>query len=292
MGLPQLRTFHYCATYLSFSKTAQHFGLSQPAITKQIKKLEADLEQDLFIRAGRKLFLTSAGEALFEYSSQIFSLYEEALGKVRNLSEEKLRLRIVGDLNYMKMNLSDFFAKAYERFPDVEIEIDTAENAKLIFSGVRDKQYDIGILSANYTTIGMRDRLLREDTVCLVASTALASRMRQEPDLQPPLLFYRSESSYSSFLQEFMHRNGLSDQNRMTFNSLEMIRQALLKHAGVAILSEDVIKEDILSGRITILATPVESLKIKTRVIYRSDNPMLRSVEACIKLIIAETGKS
>ncbi|MDK2780918.1 MAG: hypothetical protein PWP61_1215, partial [Trichococcus sp.] len=63
MGLPQLRTFHYCATYLSFSKTAQHFGLSQPAITKQIKKLEADLEQDLFIRAGRKLFLTSAGEA-------------------------------------------------------------------------------------------------------------------------------------------------------------------------------------------------------------------------------------
>ena len=211
MGLSHLRTFHYCATYLSFSKTAQHFELSQPAITKQIKKLESDLGQALFIRAGRKLFLTAAGEALFEYSSQIFRLYEDALDTMRDLSEKKRKLRIVGDLNYMKMNLSEFFAKAYERFPDIEIEIDTAENAKLIFSGVRDKQYDIGILSANYTTIGVRDRLLREDNIYLVSSTALASRMRREPDLQPPLLFYKSESSYSSFLQEFMHRNGLSD---------------------------------------------------------------------------------
>jgi DNA-binding transcriptional LysR family regulator len=266
--------------------------MSQPAITKQIKKLESELEQELFIRAGRKLFLTAAGEALFEYSSQIFSLYEEAMDSMRNLSEKKRRLRIVGDLNYMKMNLSEFFAKAYERFPDIEIEIDTAENAKLIFSGVRDKQYDLGILSANYTTIGVRDRLLREDNICLVASTALANRMKREPALQPPLLFYKSESSYSSFLQEFMHRNGLSDQNRMTFNSLEMIRQALLKDAGVAILSEDVIKEDILAGRVTILSTPVESLKIKTRVIYRTDNPMLRSIEECLKLIVSETSKS
>ncbi|SYZ77793.1 LysR family transcriptional regulator [Trichococcus shcherbakoviae] len=292
MGLSHLRTFHYCATYLSFSKTAQHFELSQPAITKQIKKLESDLEQELFIRAGKKLFLTAAGEALFEYSSQIFSLYEEAMDTMRNLSEKKRRLRIVGDLNYMKMNLSEFFAKAYERFPDIEIEINTAENAKLIFSGVRDKQYDLGILSANYTTIGVRDRLLREDNICLVASTALASRMKREPELKPPLLFYKSESSYSSFLQEFMHRNRLSDQNRMTFNSLEMIRQALLKDAGVAILSEDVIKEDILAGRVTILSTPVESLKIKTRVIYRTDNPMLRSIEECLKLIVAETSKA
>ncbi|WP_320165260.1 LysR family transcriptional regulator [uncultured Trichococcus sp.] len=292
MGLSHLRTFHYCATFLSFSKTAQHFALSQPAITKQIKKLESDLGQELFIRAGRKLFLTAAGEVLFEYSAQIFSLYEEAVDKMRNLSDKKRKLRIVGDLNYMKMNLSEFFAKAYERFPDIEIEIDTAENAKLIFSGVRDKQYDIGILSANYTTIGVRDKLLREDNICLVASTALASRMRGEPDLQPPLLFYKSESSYSSFLQEFMHRNGLSDQNRMTFNSLEMIRQALLKDAGVAILSEDVIKDDILAGRVIILSTPVESLKIKTRVIYRTDNPMLRSIEECLKLIVAETSKA
>jgi DNA-binding transcriptional LysR family regulator len=277
---------------LSFSKTAQHFELSQPAITKQIKKLESDLGQALFIRAGRILFLTAAGEALFEYSSQIFRLYEDALDTMQDLSEKKRKLRIVGDLNYMKMNLSEFFAKAYERFPDIEIEIDTAENAKLIFSGVRDKQYDIGILSANYTTIGVRDRLLREDNIYLVASTALASRMRRERDLQPPLLFYKSESSYSSFLQEFMQRNGLSDQNRMTFNSLEMIRQALLKDAGVAILSEDVIKEDILAGRVTILSTPVESLRIKTRVIYRSDNPMLRSIEKCLQLIVAETSKS
>ena len=292
MGLSHLRTFHYCATYLSFSKTAQHFELSQPAITKQIKKLESDLEQELFIRAGRKLFLTAAGEALFEYSSQIFSLYEEAMDKMRNLTEKKRHLRIVGDLNYIKMNLSEFFAKAYERFPDIEIEIDTAENAKLIFSGVRDKQYDIGILSANYTTIGVRDWLLREDNIYLVASTALASHMRRDPHLQPPLLFYKSESSYSSFLQEFMHRNGLSDQNRMTFNSLEMIRQALLKDTGVAILSEDVIKEDILAGRVTILSTPVNSLKIKTRVIYRTDNPMLRSIEECLKLIVAETSNA
>lgn len=69
MDMINLRTFHYCATHLSFSKAAQYLNISQPAVTNQIKKIEQSLGHELFIRAGRKLFLTDSGEILFQCSS-------------------------------------------------------------------------------------------------------------------------------------------------------------------------------------------------------------------------------
>lgn len=292
MDMINLKTFHYCATYLNFSKAAQYLNISQPAVTNQIKKIEHSLNHDLFIRAGRKLFLTDAGEILFDCSTKVFGLLDKAIREMDNRSKENLRLRIAGDLNYLSMHLSNFFPKLYETFPQVQIEVIAVEHSKKIFDGVRDYKYDIGIMSGNYSTFGIRQRLLSEDNVSLVTSKELALALKENPTLDPPLLEYHSKSSYSNFLMEFMIQNKLIQKKRITFNNLELIRKALLKNAGLAILSEDVLRKDIRKGNIHILSTSdFKEVKIKTRLIFRTDNPMHAQIEKCSDLIMNELNK-
>lgn len=289
MDMINLKTFHYCATYLSFSKAAQYLNISQPAVTNQIKKIEQNLDHELFIRAGRKLFLTDTGEILFACSTNIFDLLDQALHEMDTRSKENLRLRIAGDLNYLSMHLSNFIPKLYETFPQVQIEVSAVEHSKKIFDGVRDYKYDIGIMSGNYSTFGIRQRLLSEDKVSLVTSKKIAQALKEDPELDLPLLEYHSKSSYSSFLMDFMIQNKLIQKKRITFNNLELVRKALLNNAGIAILSEDVLKKDILSGKIQVLSTKnFKEVKIKTRLIFRTDNPMHHQIERCSDLIMKE----
>ena len=61
MDIKWLRTFIIAAEYENFRKASEQLFLTQPAITKHIKRLEEHLEIELFHRVGKTVTLTSAG---------------------------------------------------------------------------------------------------------------------------------------------------------------------------------------------------------------------------------------
>ena len=85
MELSQLRTFREVAEALSFTRAAQKLNMTQSAVSHQIKALERELGEPLFIRAKRGVRLSDAGQLALSYAERIL---EEA---------EALRERIRGD---------------------------------------------------------------------------------------------------------------------------------------------------------------------------------------------------
>ena len=62
--IPELHTFLLAAETENFSEVARRLGMSQPAVSMQIRSLEQRVDTDLFQRSGRSVHLTEAGEAL------------------------------------------------------------------------------------------------------------------------------------------------------------------------------------------------------------------------------------
>ena len=71
MNSLEIQYFLTIVKYGSFTEAAQALSVSQPAISKQIRQLEAELGCSLFARSGRTLSLTEAGQAY--YSAVLFS---------------------------------------------------------------------------------------------------------------------------------------------------------------------------------------------------------------------------
>ncbi|MEW2217715.1 LysR family transcriptional regulator [Streptomyces sp. NPDC006990] len=84
-----IKTFHEVVRAGSYSAAARALGYTQPAITQQMKALERSVGTPLFVRAGRRMRLTEAGEALARHSEVIL----ESISTARQQMESLTRLR-------------------------------------------------------------------------------------------------------------------------------------------------------------------------------------------------------
>ena len=68
----QLKAFHAVATWGGFSRAASQLGISQPALSEQVRKLEEAYGVELFVRARRSVRLTDIGRRLYALSERQF----------------------------------------------------------------------------------------------------------------------------------------------------------------------------------------------------------------------------
>src|SRR3972149_4873190 len=99
MDLPlvPLKTFHLVVRHGSFTAAAQHLGITQPAVTQQIRRLEGALGLRLFQRDGRRIAPTEAGQTLAAFAQRIFHLVDAARDALEDVAELQTgHLRIGG----------------------------------------------------------------------------------------------------------------------------------------------------------------------------------------------------
>ncbi len=94
MDLRQLRTFVQVAELGSLSKAAERLHIAQPALSRHIRMLEQELAVDLFIRHGRGMGLTEAGDVLLARATSILRQIEETRADL-NTSSDTVRGKVV-----------------------------------------------------------------------------------------------------------------------------------------------------------------------------------------------------
>src|SRR5690606_10231698 len=85
MDLKQLEYFVCVSEHGGFTRAAIELGITQPALSKQVRQLEVELRQTLFHRNGRGVSLTEAGKTLFAHAKQILDQVERARQDLREL---------------------------------------------------------------------------------------------------------------------------------------------------------------------------------------------------------------
>ncbi|WP_259399675.1 LysR family transcriptional regulator [Pseudoalteromonas sp. SG43-6] len=83
MDLDALRTFCAFVETGSFTRAAQQVCRTQSAVSMQMKKLEQELGNPLFIKQGRQLVLSSSGVHLASYAKQLLALHDEAYKQLK-----------------------------------------------------------------------------------------------------------------------------------------------------------------------------------------------------------------
>ena len=111
--LRDLRYFVAVAEELSFTRAAERLYISQPALSKQIRMLEAGLRARLFVRSPRGIRLTSAGEMLLVSARAVLSAWDEGAAAVAQAASEETRVLRVGTLTGIGRAL---YPEAIDRF--------------------------------------------------------------------------------------------------------------------------------------------------------------------------------
>src|SRR5688500_6925781 len=132
LNLNHLMIFHAVAESGSVSLGAERLLVSQPAVSKQLKQLEAALKTSLFDRHPRGVRLTDAGRSLAEYATRIFTLCQQAEEAVNDVSAlRRGHLRLGASTTIGVYLLPQVLVHFRRRFPGVRLEL-VLENAAVL----------------------------------------------------------------------------------------------------------------------------------------------------------------
>lgn len=139
MDIASLQAFISVAEHSSFSLAAEHIHLTQPAVSKRIASLEAELNTRLFDRIGRQTLLTEAGQSLLPRARRILAEVQDSRRAISNLSGEVSGRLSIGTSHHIGLHRLPSVLRAFnQRYADVELDLhfmDSEEACEAVLHG-------------------------------------------------------------------------------------------------------------------------------------------------------------
>ncbi len=197
LSLQQLRCFCAALELGSFTAAADALRVSQPAVAEQIRKLEAALGADLFVRAGRGVMATEAGRAFAEHAQRSLRAVEDAAGSVGELTGLRSGTVAIGVFGEPSAWRLDQLLLAFmRRHPGVSVRL-VGPNSSVTAERVRRGELEAGVVLLPIDDEKLDVRPIVRDEVLYV--TAHPERAREPATIErlasTPLIFYDTESA-------------------------------------------------------------------------------------------------
>lgn len=258
LPLNPLRAFSIAYRHKTFTAAARHMGISQVAISRQIKLLEDYLGLQLFERGARSAKLTEHGRAFGQEIAPIFDDLQAAAKRL--LSHERqhvINLRVYPTLAHYWLlpKLADFRA----RFPEFEVRLDTAVQP-LDFRGT---QLDVAMQLGTGSWRDAKSRILFEERLDVICSPSYAGTLGEttDPGRLTDATILHSKYRRRSW-QDWSERAGVACPSGvdLEFDSSLLTYSAAINGMGLAIGQIDILHHDLKAGHlVTPFNTPQHS---------------------------------
>ena len=133
IGLKDMRAFFAIVEEGNISHAAQRLGVAQPALSRQMKRLEEKLKCKLFERGSRRIRLTEAGRVLYDRVENILGMVDGTVREITEISTgSKGSIRIGTITTSGAMILPELISEFHKNYPNITFEIWEAEGARVL----------------------------------------------------------------------------------------------------------------------------------------------------------------
>lgn len=237
VDLDLLRTFLAVVETGSFASAADQLGCTQPAVSLQIKRLEAIFDRELIERA-RPARATEPGQTVLGYARRMLRLNDELLDRFSPSQQGiVLRVGIPNDFSVamLPMALSRFAAAE----PNVMLDLQS-ELSHSLLDGLKAGKFDLAVAM---TSDQVSDNAIKTWSERLV--WAAPQNLKPAPDTPLPLICYPEGCVYRARMLKRLGEEGLSWRIVMTSSSFTSVTDAVRSGLGVSAFSEVTVPADL-----------------------------------------------
>ncbi|MCX7365740.1 MAG: LysR substrate-binding domain-containing protein [Alphaproteobacteria bacterium] len=233
----QIRAFDAVAREGSFSRAAGMLGLTQPALTIQVKALEETYGVKLFTRQRRAVVLTEMGERLFRMSRRYASLEEQIREVLTESSElERGQLSLTADGPHIAMGV---FAQFIARHPNIELSV-AMGNTRFVREQLLERRTDLAILPGIARHPQIHAVPLWRHTAVLIVANDHPWAARRSVDFAElagqPMVSREEGSNTRRVVQEAMAKSGIRPRTMLELGSREAVCEAVGAGLGFSII--------------------------------------------------------
>jgi DNA-binding transcriptional LysR family regulator len=235
-----LRTLVSVVDQRSFTKAAHALGVTQPAVSAQIKRLQFLLGYEVLDKSAPGVSLTSRGEMVVAYARRMLSINDQ----IAQLNggepiEQTFRVAIPGDFAGVKIPAT--LAKFRKRWPDIRFKVRAASLENMLH-GLRQGELDLCV-AISTTKPSIEAHHLWVDQAVWVRSDAT----RLEADAAVPLVSFGEDCSCRYIAVNALHRVGRECDFVFTSRSIASLEAAVLAGLGVMVLPRSRVPQTALA---------------------------------------------
>lgn len=272
------QTFLVLAHTKSYTQTARQLYVTQPAVTQQIKSLEAELGLELVHYQRPHLTITTAGQELADFIQRVQVQTDKM---VATLQHPQLQRQVTFSTT---LSLSEFLApqliqhlQASNRYQKISCQVTNTQDA---LAALDSGASDFALIEGNFDKTRYDFRVVRQEPfVGVVASNhPLAQQATIDwADLTTtPLLVRETGSGSREILVNLAQAANVAlteFHQLITVNNPAAIRQLLLRGAGVSFVYRSVVAEDLAAGRLKVLPLTASQLRHDLDLVYQRESP-------------------
>src|SRR6266571_5255333 len=257
MDTRQLAAFCAVVERKSFSQAAERLGVTQPAVSLQIRSLEQRLGAQLLDRSGRRVEPTEAGLRLYASAQKLLALEQQLLQDVTGDVEGPLSgtLELGASTGPGGTVVPLLLCEFQELHPDVRVRLSVSDTQTVV-AQVAERELELGIVGAAPRHRGVVYEPFFRDEVVLACPSGhrFAGRTVSLDDLRAePLLVMQEGAGVRQVIEEELRKVGMRLRDldvRLELGLQESVRSAVVAGHGVAFISRLAIEADLAAGRI------------------------------------------
>jgi DNA-binding transcriptional LysR family regulator len=289
MHIETLRIFCDLANLRSFSKTAEKHLLSQSAISQQLAQLELTHNCQLLDREKRPLELTPAGQSFYQAAKDILDRYQQLKTELNALkSSTGSRINVAAIFSIGMHTLPGYVKKFLVSYPDANVRIEYMSNAK-IYELVLTGEIDIGLVA-----VPKRDKRLdvydfESEPLVLACSPKHPLSYESQVDIHrlqfEKFIAFEKDTPTRAWIDGILDRYNVVVRPVMEFDNIETIKRAVEINAGVSIVPQTAILQEVSSGTIKAMSFSNENFVRPTGIIIRKGKILGQAGRYLIELL-------
>src|ERR1700723_494188 len=291
-GVDKLDAMHMFVRVIekgSFSSVAKERGIGQPAVSKQISSLEAELGTELIHRTSRSITMTEAGRNFYESALRILEDFESATSRIgHGQTAPKGLIRVTVPPTFARLHMVSKLPAFFAAYPDMAVEMAASETPENII----EDGFDLAIHSGELPDSTLIARRFAQTMTILVATPQYLSR-HGAPESPEDLKRFRSVVFVErGSVQPWSFGSG-RDAKRVIptgvfrTSDIEQMRMGVLEHLGIAQAPAWLFAAELREGTVIRLLTPFERI-----VPILAVRPASRRLSAKVRVFIEHLKKT
>lgn len=289
MHIETLKIFCDLADSRSFSKTAEKHLLSQSAISQQLAQLELAHKCQLIARKKRPIELTTAGQVFYKAAKDILERHDQLRSELNALkSGTETRINVAAIFSIGMHSLPDYVKKFMLRYPSVNMHIEYF-SADKVYELVLNGEFDIGLVAVPKKDKRLDVYEFEEEPLVLVCSPKHALAGETKADIHKlqfeRFIAFEKDVPTRVWIDNILSRYNTVVRPVMEFDNIETVKRAVEINAGVSILPQATVVQEVATGTLKAIPFSNERFLRPTGIIVRRGRTLSQAARYLIELL-------
>jgi DNA-binding transcriptional LysR family regulator len=283
MDLRQLEIVQAIAETGSFTGAGARLHVSQSAVSRQILLLEDEFHERLFVRLGRRVQITAAGEALLQLANRVFTDIRDTSASITDRQKVLSGpLRMVGGMTVCLYVFPQLIKEFRAHHPLVDIKIAVGGTWRLQ-RRLKSRQADLALLTLPVEDPALTSvPVLREELMLLLPADHLLAEKTPVPVealVGQPFIMFEAGSNTRRTVDEFFTREQIRPKVVAETENVEIIKSMVASGLGISLVPILTVERETQGGTLRIARIRGQQLVRETGWVYRADERPSRVVQ-------------